>query len=41
MDKLSGLASKLSGNKSSSSNSGSNSAGGQEDYVDKGKVAVL
>ncbi|KAJ5861896.1 uncharacterized protein N7529_009206 [Penicillium soppii] len=36
MDKLSGLASKLSGNKSSSSNSGSNSAGGQEDYVDKG-----
>ena len=41
MDKLSGLASKLSG-KGSSSGSGSNSgAQGQEDYVDKGVSKFL
>lgn len=37
MDKLSGLASKLGGGSGGSKDSGSQSTGGQEDYLDKGK----
>ncbi|KAJ5793416.1 hypothetical protein N7457_000015 [Penicillium paradoxum] len=41
MDKLSGLASKLGGNKGSSSGTGSSSGSqGQEDYVDKALDSV-